>query len=294
MIRILNDSSSGEDYYILYEKWLRKWLGIDFNKKEFIIGFKKGESQSLGIVRLIRNKIAFYSETAAELEGKRPLAVIKLSHGNENEFNCNIRSHGAFCQRFFKGYTSDNLVECKLNVSENNELVSDQETIKLNSGLLFELVEVVLTKIVIFDNRINDRMNAYSLIKRENLNEQLKFEVFGEKKNEWDKFIIGSKNDVNFLVVHLSFIEALGYNEKSIEDFISNQLKKFIHKKNFIFVITSGRGRDEWRDSIKTKQYETFTIFKPIEAILDCVEHGITYNDHFDIKYYLVKNLFGS
>ena len=63
--------------------------------------------------------------------------------------------------------------------------------------------------------------------------------------------------------------------------------------KYFIFIITTGRGRDLWRVVLNDQQ-KKFTTFKPIESILSAVEEGVSNNDHFDIKYNLVKLIFGS
>ena len=224
---------------------------------------------------------------------------MKLSHGKEKDFHCNIRSHGAFFQKFFKDCSLNDIGDKKINVTRVNSsfrlLDTNRDLIK-NETLLSEFIETVLTKVVIFDNRVFDRFKGYTSDKKKKVfNEQLKLYVFEEKESEFTNFIeYQEMQNTHFLVIHLSFIESMGYKEDQIENFLTDKLNNCFDRNNFIFVLTTGRGRNDWRDSIKELKYRKSTIFKPIEAILDCVENGISYNDHFDIKYHLIKTLFGS
>jgi hypothetical protein len=66
----------------------------------------------------------------------------------------------------------------------------------------------------------------------------------------------------NILVVHLSYIESLGYNErdrKSMNSFIEIELGDLINKDNFIFIITSGRdeihGKRFWKKTIQKNYF---------------------------------------
>ena len=60
--------------------------------------------------------------------------------------------------------------------------------------------------------------------------------------------------------------------------------------ENFLLVITSGRGRGEWVESVKHPQI----TFRPIEAILNAFEDGISLKDDYQIKHNLCNLLFGS
>lgn len=303
IIRLLGNVEDNRNINDLYKQWLEKWIKITFrdgNKDP--IGFQRGVEigslQSVGAIRLKNNVLCFFQNSAAEKYNA--VKVLKLSHGEEKDFHCNIRSHGAFFQNFFKqeffeGEASiENLASCKINVQSDSKLIGKNEKLRSNETLLCEFIETILSTVVIFDNRVADRFKLFSPEKIKMFKEQLLLEVYKEEENEWNEFINKGNKSVNFLILHLSFIESLGYKEKDLEQFIKNKLSNFGNKENFIFVITSGRGRDEWRESIKSKDYKKSTIFKPIEAILNSIEQGISYNDHFDIKYYLIKTLFGS
>ena len=95
--------------------------------------------------------------------------------------------------------------------------------------------------------------------------------------------------------MHLSYIESLGYKEmgNSMNNFINNELKDLIDNDNFILIITSGRGRDSWKEGLN-KYYLKKTIFKPVESFIHAIESGISYNDNFDVKYNIIKVIFGS
>ena len=106
----------------------------------------------------------------------------------------------------------------------------------------------------------------------------------------------------NFLVMHLSFIEKMQDEEweydmerQRIGDFISEQIP--IHcreRENFIFVITTGRGRRVWWDSMANTEHTRFTTFRPIETLITSIENAIQKHDDFELKYNLLKTLFGS
>jgi len=281
----------------LYKEWLRKWLGLNSQNVSMYIGLQSGKDQanlsSTGAIRVKDKTIVFYCGSGAE-DYNGTKTILKLAHGEEQDFHCNVRSHGVFFQKFFTDCDLNTIGEKKINVDDNHNLINDnKEKIEKNETLLLELIEAVLTKVVIFDNRVNERFKSYTDNKIKMLNDDLFLIIYNEDKQKWDNFKINIKK-INFLVIHLSFIESLGYKE-NIEEFIKNELGfANILNENFILVITSGRGRKDWEESIKTIEYKKITIFKPIESILNSIESGISYNDHFDIKYYLIKTLIGS
>jgi hypothetical protein len=63
----------------------------------------------------------------------------------------------------------------------------------------------------------------------------------------------------------------------------------------FFLVITSGRGRTEWWKTLDNKPHlKNFTTFRPVESLIDAVEKATIKNDDIELKYNLVKILFGS
>ena len=86
--------------------------------------------------------------------------------------------------------------------------------------------------------------------------------------------------------------------EKEIAPLISNQNGKL--RENFVFVVTTGRGRKNWWERLKEssnssyQNYKQFTIFRPVESIISVVENAINKEDDIELKYYLTKLLFGS
>jgi hypothetical protein len=213
---------------------------------------------------------------------------------NDGSF-CNVRSHGWFLSRLFEG----------CNGSETEAITFPKKELGNipNSRLdIFEFTEAILSVVVIFDNRVFERFPKDGSKKPiKHYENKLNLSVFAEDKDEFEKNIKTYSDDnndkfktINFLIIHLSFIEFLEYRGEKINDFVSEQiepLKKL--SKNLILVITTGRGRGEWWEKLKP-EYKEYTIFKPIESILSSIEAGVSYKDDIDIKFNLIKVLFGS
>ena len=320
-IRNIIDSENIINLNNLYIKWLNSWIENIENSK---IEFYSGSEFELGL-GINKGKMEF-----CKLKGDDNQIIKKLylAHGgNVKSYNsCNVRSHGAFWSRFFNvpTLTTDPSKLSQYLPAYYNEL-SKEEKQKVNLQML-EMLEVVLSNVIIFDNRIfqripqtynsrTDNMEVDSQLrsktKNEMLREDLSLIIFDENENEfkfWLKEIIRTQKtgNINFLIMHLSFIENIKddsnqkYSEERLEEFILDKFcdsnGNLIFGEHFIFVVTSGRGRDKWRESLrnKTSKFERFTIFKPVESLLSAVEQGIAYNDHFDIKYNLIKVLFGN
>ena len=135
--------------------------------------------------------------------------------------------------------------------------------------------------------------------------EQLNLEIYTEEVAHWQYLKKAGLRKFHFLVLHLSFIESLigndenKYGEANVAQFIKEQIltQEGVGgiDDNFILVITTGRGRSEWWDSINNdKKLSHFTTFKPIEAIVSSVDAATQINDDFDLKHNIVKVLFGS
>ncbi len=115
-------------------------------------------------------------------------------------------------------------------------------------------------------------------------------------KEKYYKRILENNEKFNFLVLHLSFIESFHkFCEEKLDKFIEkyhlDDIENTINKK---IVITTGRGRDLWKESIEEKSYRRNILFKTIDLLLNSVEEGLIYGDDFMIKHNLVKVLFGS
>ena len=105
----------------------------------------------------------------------------------------------------------------------------------------------------------------------------------------------GIMDNYHFLVIHLSFIEKLGFPEENIDEFIKKHIIQNSSKipNHFIITIVTGRGREDWWKKLNSK-YKDFVTFRPIESLLAAIEDGIMLKDDFQVKYNLVKVLFGS
>lgn len=287
---------------LLYQKWLWKWL----NKNDFITIL--GEHWSA--LKYNRTNISLESQFSdlnklslpllKNLENNKfdPLKYhyLPLSHGGTDEAKkCNVRSHGSFWSKFFKHIES----------RQPKDLLGNNYPKDKYQGL-FEFLEILTTQIVIYDNRLNERVQRLSGEKREMFKSCLNLKIFKEEKftgkliEELKKQINLSKNGLPLvLIMHLSFIENLGFTEENILKFIKTHISDLFNSDKFIFVVTTGRGRDAWRSSLEQDPVNNFeilkkTIFKPVESLLSAVESGISYNDNFDVKYNLIKVIFGS
>jgi hypothetical protein len=79
-----------------------------------------------------------------------------------------------------------------------------------------------------------------------------------------------------------------------VDDFVDNYFKDFL-SINSKLIITTGRGRGLWWDSLKKKEKLCINIlFKPIDSLLAAVQDGLIYKDDYLIKYNLMKVIFGS
>ena len=276
---------------LLYSFWLQKWIsGDNFN----ISIYKRPHIKTNFSLTITKdNPYINIEKECTEIN-----ISIPLSHGGNDESNsCNVRSHGVFWGKYF------NKVNPKQAESLFNEEVIETLNKDLTKYLLMDFAEVVTTNVFIFDNRIKSRMpiNDEKLnVFRKNLKLVVEEErAFDKKKGESFKNHFNQLTEKytspNVLVMHLSYIESLGYKEmgNSMNNFINNELKDLIDNDNFILIITSGRGRDSWKEGLK-EDYLKKTIFKPVESFIHAIESGISYNDNFDVKYNIIKVIFGS
>jgi len=153
---------------------------------------------------------------------------------------------------------------------------------------LLELIEIVGTKIDIFDNRLFNLFSGLSAKEKERLID-LGVNVYEENNLNENNLL------KHFLIIHQSFVESLTdqKDEKAIEKFWETE-QGFCKKYDFI-IITTGRGRIQI--SKLNKEIRKKVRFIPIENLEKCFEIGKNLEPKapsIGIKYALVKTLFGS
>jgi len=306
IIRILeNTDMNNKSIGDIYKEWLEKWCNVKFDNNQQFVIFRSGDKgKGTGGIKAaiwMKDNVLVCNYQDIFPFNNVNENNLEISHGKEQDYHCNVRSHGKFIQKFFRK-DIDQFSTIKMNVNENGDIIDDSEEKVKKEALLLEFIETVKTKIVIFDDRVNGRFSVYNQGKRKMFEEQLFLEVYPEEYSKFKKYKNNVNDGINILIMHLSFIENLKdssgrkYSEERIVDFIRYELAPDDSNlpENFIFVITSGRGRDAWNSAIKNSPFSKNTLFKPIESILNAVNAGISYNDHFDVKYNLVKAIFGS
>ena len=240
------------------------------------------------------NSIMTIKEYEYEGASKETSDIEFYVHHSGNKYNFSdkdiliFRSHGWLREKIIK--------------DDNFNLYTDTQNNDISSKPIFsEFVEVLSTKICIIDNRVNSRINKDYKKKYINLlGIDINSEFImsnNEDSNKWNEITNKVRNgEYNFFVVHLSYIESLGINEKDIDVFFEKHLRFKKNKgipENTIIVITTGRGRSKWISNLDPI-YKKNTIFKPIESILSVVEDAILFKDDIQLKYNLTKILFGS
>lgn len=185
---------------------------------------------------------------------------------------------------------------------------------------MLELFELLSSKVCIFDDRVHQRLriDAKNAQYADFAREQLKMVVLQENATENKSNLPGwiatldeptrlFLKETNFLVMHLSFIERVlqqanpnlsPNNASNVGLFLKEQVLPFVgNRDNFFFVVTTGRGRNEWWTSLDKAGNEVFakiTLFRPIETILAAIENSIGMEDDIELKYRIAKILFGS
>lgn len=292
VFRIIHEPA--ENVVLAYRLWLQKWLK---SKKPIRVVFKINRQPAAhlfwdGNQVEFRNRKQLKSlspEVREQLMDKQLVntQTIQLVHGNKDttpeEGFCRYRSHGILKRHFLEG--------------------AALEDAEVNEEKAAELLEILNTKVAVFDNRIAQRLDKR--VNTENLEKSLNCHIFKEDVEIWRKEQRATLTRYHFLVVHLSFIEAFTgpdgqklYTEDNIDDFIYKEImqgKEIGH--NFVLVITTGRGRTQWWSSLEKNNdgsFIYFTTFRPVESLIDSVENAINMEDDFELKYRLVKVLFGS
>lgn len=179
-----------------------------------------------------------------------------------------------------------------------------------------EFFETLLTRICIFDNRIYHRIRGEKDFGREDFfRHRLKLVVQNEATDDerenpkwlqtWEQERTDFIPTCHFLVIHLSFIERIlqkkHKREGDVGFFIQQEIVSAMSggrvPDNFMLVITTGRGRNDWwnhLDRTEYKNFARFTIFRPVESLISAVERSMSIQDDVELKFRLVKILFGS
>ncbi len=263
-----------------YGIWLKNWLGKSYTLSIILDGNVWGKlTLNQGLVQFSRQKSQSDEIVTQE---------IKLYHNeitDKKPHEVQFRNHGVFKQKFCNG-----------------SKLLDLET--MNPVLAAELLETLGTKILIFENRIAQRLNGKkpgTLSEKEIFHDQLGLEVYPEDVQTWNTVGKSRFDKFHIMMVHLSFIHSfLDKNQRSI--YSENDLSPFIKKEilkgkkakqNFLLVIATGRGRIDWLENLDD-EHKAFVVFRPIESILSAVEDAIGIEDDIELKYNLVKSLMGS
>ncbi len=275
-----------------YAIWLREWLTMEM-RQPTLTYFGTGDETNFEI----RN--ALFWDGVNAVWGDRDhsatphlIKKIVLIHQNDevrpNPTAIKYRNNGVLIQHYLQ-----------------NQSVKDLQKYNMPAHLALELLETLYTQVCIWDNRIHKFFTNISAEKMEKLG----CYAFTEDKPQWEK--INQADPVgffryNFLVIHLSFIEKFigtngrKYSEETIDEFIDQEiLMGRPRPHNFLIVITSGRGRNQWNETLNKMhksigQYTSFVTFRPVEALLEAAEKSLIKMDDFELKYSLLKILFGS
>ncbi len=288
VIRVINEKITTLDerqkLIEAYKIWMSNWLK---STRNCVINFREGED-SIGKIVYSNKELTYYNKkalkgTIKEKVRKKGIPDININHGNKvtdnDQHTFHYRTHGTLIQDFFDGKTPK-----KGNILEHK---------------LWALFEMLMTKICIIDNRVARRIPDKRL---QFFKDHLNCHFCEESITDWQQ-VKSNLHDYHFVVLHLSFIESIkDKNEQKLYE--EHNLSKFINQEiitnlpedtsNFILVITTGRGRTRWWKSIEKEKYNHFTTFRPIESLVTGIENALQMKDDIDLKYNLVRILFGS
>lgn len=297
IIRIIHQPT--KDHAAAYHQWLNRWLAIDKTPGGAGLLELSIESNVAAQLACDNGGIAFRSESRKDLLlDVTPMQEINLVHRPEQHDQSGnkavrYRNHGIMMTRFMQGK--------KLN-----------EVQSMDAELAAELLEVLGTSVCIFDNRVAAR---FKQLDSDIFAEQLRCVIHEEDHDKWESEKQKDFFRYNFLVVHLSFIESFKdengekkYDERDVKNFIDQEILNGREiPDNFMLVVTTGRGRTNWweklrnlaRSGVKPGEtappaYTSFVTFRPVESLTAAIENALTISDDVELKYRLVKVLFGS
>jgi hypothetical protein len=331
IVRIAEGVLEGEKPEERFESAYIRWLGDFYQKEVYVMRIEKDSDLVVSLVYDGRNKkrpeFYYCDETKRGVKSPIPIDLndylveaikngaanevsIDLAHGGESKNVVHYRNHGILRNYFF---VQEGTWECS------------------EIGKMMELFEVLATKVCVFDNRIYQRLrldessdSEAAKASQHFMRNQLRLAVHKETlPTDKDKIEEGIPiwlqsldkeqrqfvKDCHFVVMHLSFIESILQKEekeaKSGEsDIIALFLGKYLlpyigQRENLFFVVTTGRGRNQWWSSLNKPEYKEngytrMTLFRPVESLLSAVENATGIGDDVELKYRIVKIMFGS
>ncbi len=318
IIRVLDSPDKPKDIAEAYHQWLKKWMKVESGNQDMVVDFKEGGTD-IGRLTYQNGEIRFENMPQIEVNYENP-RVWKSYDNIPQKLQMGI-AHGSQLHKHPE----------KLNYRTDGELIRHfchgkklESASMEDKGEMLELLETFAAKICIFDHRAYNRMYMgdailrtpeSSSIEKEKLETQLKrlevyrnhlrLDIQPEKLDAWKSVQQQGFLNLHFLIVHLSFMESLkdaqgnNYSEERIIEFIDEQILQGRSAESvgddFVLVITTGRGREQWSEIIRANpKYARFTTFRPIESILSSMEDAMQVADDFNLKYNLTKLLFGS
>lgn len=287
-----------------YQSWLRNWMGdvsqtIRLHVDNAVVG--RFEYQPAA-----DRPLTYYPAWEAHLPTQDATVAqdLHIAHGgdSDNRKLLRYRNHGIYMK-----YFRDILVP--------GEPLSDKALVRMA-----EFFEVLATRVCIFDSRVYYRVGNPD--HRESLAQQLLLHVYDESNQEdpgsdwlarWETEKAWMIQNTHFLVLHLSFIEKMlitkyaddpDFGDENIGLFIEREIMPHAQdeygqvRDNFMLVITTGRGRTKWWTKLSEAEsynnYKRFTNFRPVESIISAVEDAVNRRDDIEVKYNLIKVMFGS
>lgn len=313
------ENGSDAQYNLAMAAWLGDWLNPENGMTGIQICMPAPDREGkIGVVHIWKEENVWNLEYHSQLELRRrgneklriearKFPAFNLKHKEQSDAKdvCQLRSHGSFITFLYEGSTFKNLPRHTFDETRQDRAA--------------RLLETLLTEITIFDDRVFERLPLKPEVKGEKVfdpfRDALRIQAFPEKheafnhgrkkENKDKKEIDFLQKKSHFLIVHLSFIESIfrsgtqkPYKENEVDEFFKNEIADRYKENNngkelpsnVILVITSGRGRGDWFQATEHPQI----TFRPIEAILDAIEDGLSLKDDFQVKYNLCNVLFGS
>lgn len=302
--RILEGDGMPDDLQAAYQRWLGVWL----SGQNTVVTLVEGNTEVARLVYL-DEKARFESyddirgineEYAEQLNKIKNAISLSLVHGSETKITAdprrlNIRSHGELVRQFGQGKFPGKIKS-------------------MSTEMACELLEVLATRICLFDRRVYNRLiDAHSErldLQKNRLAyfcESLRLNIQDEEHAAWKTHKEQGFTQYHYLLLHLSFIESISkpnkpderYKETDIIEFINNEILQGKHPDEvgdtFRIVITTGRGRMEWWETLQQQpEYARIVAFRSIETILNGIENALQIADDVDLKYHLTKLLLGS
>ena len=340
VIRIVESNDEEQDYSNLFSKWLKTWLKEKLNNPyyaNFNYSYYKICSNNKTIDFCIsnsneynnqekKNRIAFFHG-----EPERPSLTIR-NHGifRKSLQNNLERTKFEIVEALLTGvYIIDNRVYNIYKDKINEEVIEDkvflyvgkEDELSLHMANLSSIPKKISAETMvkleddeknIFLKHYQDQKDNYELKKEENMSNYDRKKIINIlcrinhieksdiifKLSKNGEIIINS--NINFLVIHLSFIESIysqKYKGEKITNFIEKIKEGINRRDNFKLIITTGRGRTDWKKYIreysKSNLVSIITYRSPY-SIKNAMLTGILKGDDFDLKYNLIKVLFGS